>query len=276
MRFFRPVGDLKGWQRFGFEVAIIIVGLGITLIAQELISEAARARQTRQAMDAVEVEIMSNYAYASERLAVEPCRREQIRALAEQIQNANGTWAGYVPENINRNSETMVLPRVYRVPIRQWSDGAWTAFLDSDAAIELDRQQFAHLSIMFRGAQMYRDKQEDSFRLAGRLSNLAMSGPLDATQRREAYALLGELAAIEGLMTIHAQQFRDMVDRFEFKNRQRFARFGPTGDFGLEQVIARDIEHYGTCVDTTQFQTFVDELNATTGMRFVIPTEAAP
>lgn len=34
MRFFRPIGDLKGWQRFGFEVAIIVFGLGITLIAQ--------------------------------------------------------------------------------------------------------------------------------------------------------------------------------------------------------------------------------------------------
>lgn len=38
MRFFRQIGDLKGWKRFGFEVGIIVVGSGITLIAQDLIS----------------------------------------------------------------------------------------------------------------------------------------------------------------------------------------------------------------------------------------------
>ena len=55
MRFFRRIGELKGWKRFGFEVGIIAIVLSITLIAQELIPNASRARETRQAVDAVEV-----------------------------------------------------------------------------------------------------------------------------------------------------------------------------------------------------------------------------
>ena len=87
MRFFRQLGDLKGWKRFGFEVAIIVFGLSITLIvfglsitliAQELITKADRARATLQATNAVKAERMASYATASERLAVEPCRREQL------------------------------------------------------------------------------------------------------------------------------------------------------------------------------------------------------
>lgn len=48
MRFFRKIGDLTGWKRFGFEVAPIVFGLGITLIAQDLICNANRARATRR------------------------------------------------------------------------------------------------------------------------------------------------------------------------------------------------------------------------------------
>lgn len=50
MRFFRKIGDLTGWKRFGFEVAIIVFGLGITLIAQDLISNANRAKRARPSM----------------------------------------------------------------------------------------------------------------------------------------------------------------------------------------------------------------------------------
>ena len=101
MRFFRPIGDLKGWKRFGFEVAIIVIGLGITLIAQDLISNANRARATREAIDAVEVDLVQLYLHSSERLAVEPCRREQVRALADRIERSNGYWTAELPESIN-------------------------------------------------------------------------------------------------------------------------------------------------------------------------------
>lgn len=270
MRFYRRFGDLKGWQRFGFEVAIIVIGLSITFVVQEFISSAARERQTRQAMDAVEAEMVSAYAYASERLAIEPCRREQILALAARIQNASGEWTAEVPEGLNRSSEEMVLPRVVRTPFRPWTDAAWSALLDNDAAIDLDRTRFESLSAMYRGTQMLRTKQEEALRLAGRLSHLAISGPFDAAQRREAYELLGEFAVIEGAMTIHARQVHNMIQGFRFENDLRFAGFVDGGDSALKAFIEGPVATYGDCVDTTQFQPFIDDLNATAGKRFVI------
>lgn len=275
MRFFRQIGELKGWKRFGFEVAIIVIGLSITLIAQELITSATRARATLQATNAVDAELMASYAYASERMAIEPCRREQIRDLAERLRNANGVWTADVPEGINLSSGEMVLPRVVRTPVRPWSDAAWQALLDSDAAIELDRQRFADLSIVYRSIQLFRDKQDEALRLGGELSHLAISGPLDAAQRRDAYAVLGRLAVIEGMMTIHAMQVREALQGIGFENERRFYRFEPGGDFDLAALIRSDIETYGACVDTTQYQPFIDELNATTGIGFAIPAATA-
>jgi len=276
MRFFRPIGDLKGWKRFGFEVAIIVIGLGITLIAQDLISNANRARATREAIDAVEVDLVQLYLHSSERLAVEPCRREQVRALADRIERSNGYWTAEIPESINRNADTLVLPRVLRSPRRPWSDATWRALLASDAAIDMDRQRFIQISAAFSSAQSFRERQDAAFDLAGELSHLAISGPFDAAQRREAYATLSRLASMEGIMTIHAQQARDAIMALDFQNEQRFVRFTAATQQGdVADFIANTVATYGTCVDTTQFQPFIDDLNATTGMNVTLPLQSA-
>ncbi|MBL8545568.1 MAG: hypothetical protein JNL81_03845 [Hyphomonadaceae bacterium] len=269
MRFFRQIGDLKGWKRFGFEVAIIVFGLGITLIAQDLISNANRARATREATDAVEVDLVMLYLHSSERLAVEPCRREQFRALADRLQRSDGYWTAQIPASINLHADTMVLPRVLRSPHRPWSDATWRALLSSDAAINMDRQRFTHISSIFSSAQMLRDRQVAAFDLAGELSHLSISGPLDAAQRRDTYAILSRLASMEGIMTVHGRQVHQALTEIEFHNEQRFIRF-TSGDVDLADFIAKDVEIYGTCVDTTQFQPFIDDLNATTGMNFTL------
>lgn len=271
MRFFRQIGDLKGWKRFGFEVAIIVVGLGLTLIAQDLISNANRARATREAIDAVEVDMVTLYLHASERLAVEPCRREQFRALAERIERSNGYWTAEIPESINQNAEDMVLPRVLRSPRRPWSDATWRALLASDAAIDMDRRRFIQISAVFVATEGFRERQDAAFDLAGELSHLAISGPFDAAQRREAYAKLSRLASMEGIMTIHARQARAAIMAFDFQNKRRFVRFTSSRDGGIADFVANTVATYGACVDTTQFQPFIDDLNATTGMHVTLP-----
>ena len=271
MRFFRPIGDLKGWKRFGFEVAIIVIGLGITLIAQDLISNANRARATREAIDAVEVDLVQLYLHSSERLAVEPCRREQVRALADRIERSDGYWTAEIPESINRNAEDMVLPRVLRSPRRPWSDATWRALLASDAAIDMDRQRFIQISAVFVATEGFRERQDAAFDLAGELSHLAISGPFDAAQRREAYATLSRLASMEGIMTVHARQAREAIMAFDFHNERRFVRFTSSADGGIADFIANTVATYGACVDTTQFQPFIDDLNATTGMNVTLP-----
>lgn len=277
MRFFRKIGDLTGWKRFGFEVAIIVVGLGLTLIAQDLISNAHRARATREAIDAVEVELVMLYLHSSERLAVEPCRREQFRALADRLERSNGYWTAEIPESIDRNLEDMVLPRVLRSPRRLWSDATWRAFLASDAAIAMDRQRFVRISAVFVAAEGFRQRQDAAFDLAGELSHLSISGPFDATQRREAYATLSRLASMEWVMTVHARQAREAIMAFDFQNEQRFFRFTSSTDGGIPDFIANTVATYGTCVDTTQFQPFIDDLNASTGMNVTLPpTSTAP
>lgn len=73
------------------------------------------------------------------------------------------------------------------------------------------------------------------------------------------------------MMTIHAQQVRAALQSITLENEHRFARFRPDGDFELAALISSDLETYGACVDTTEYQPFIDELNAATGVQFAIP-----
>jgi len=38
MRFFRNIGTSRGWKTFAFEVAVIAVGVGLALTAEDLLT----------------------------------------------------------------------------------------------------------------------------------------------------------------------------------------------------------------------------------------------
>lgn len=278
MRFFRPIGDLKGWQRFGFEVAIIVFGLGITLIAQDLISNANRARETRQAMDAVEVDLVLMLVSTSERLAIEPCRREQTLALADQLQRPGDAWSFETSEGLNRNIDELVLPVVLRTPSRPWPDSSWRALLASSAATGLNRATFAMLSSIFDSSADIREAQNEAWRLRARLAHLAAPGTLNAVQRREARAVLSELAAVEGSITINAQQLREAILAIDFRNEQRLhAAFTRRGVAAIDAFVTGARPIYGACINDAEYQPIYDHYNALTGERTTIPRrETAP
>jgi len=279
MRFFRPIGDLKGWQRFGFEVAIIVLGLGITLIAQELISNANRARETRQAMEAVEGELVMMLVFTSERLAIEPCRREQTLALAEMLQQPGDAWPGVPAENLNRDLGGLMLPVVLRTPSRPIPDSSWRALLASEAGTGLDRATFSALNNIYDVVIDMRQSQIEAWRLKGALSHLAAPGTLTAAQRREARIALGELAAIEAMFTINAAQLREYVVAMDYRNDRRFdALFASaTSKEDLNAFVTDARPIYGACINDAEYQPIYDHYNALTGESATIPArEAAP
>lgn len=71
-------------------------------------------------------------------------------------------------------------------------------------------------------------------------------------------------------------QVREAMRQISFENERRFYRFEPDGGFELASLMTNGIDTYGACVDTTQDQLFIDELNATTGLRIVIPPAVRP
>ena len=262
MRILRRIGELPGWKRFGFEVAIILVGVGLALLANQWVSDATRAKETRQALNAVERDLIALLLISSERLAVEPCRVDQVETLAGRLRQSDGQWTGTIPESLNRDDSPMVLPMVLRSPIRNWPAGSWNALLASDIAIHMDRDVFVLLGVVFDLVRQIQTLQADALALRGRLSHLGVSGPLDAAERREAYAVLGELSAMEGLLSVLSGQMRSLLVAYRY---QYPGRLGSLTDdpVGVTQAfIEAAIDIYGECVDSSEFQPVRDQIAA--------------
>ena len=260
----RRIGELPGWKRFGFEVAIILVGVGLALVANQWVGDASRAKETRQALNAVERDLITLLLISSERLAVEPCRVDQVEALADRLKESDGHWTGTIQESLNRDHGPMVLPMVLRSPIRNWPAGSWNALLASDIAIHMDRNVFVLLGVVFDLVAQIQALQAQALALRGRLSHLGMSGPIDAAQRRDAYAVLGELSAMEGLLSVLAAQMRSLLVAYEYQYSGRLGSLSDDPSSVIQAFIEAAIDIYGACVDSTEFKPIQDHISALT------------
>ncbi len=271
MRFFRSIGKFTGWQRFGFEVAIIVIGVGLAMGADQIITSINRKAETRQAMNAVETDLMTLLSLSSERMAVEPCRREQVENLAARLQEPGETWdAGFIGDLTPENNP-LILRQVLRTPIRNWPDGSWKALLASDAALYIDRGQFIQLSSIFDVAAEISDLQTRALVLKGNLAALGLTGPITAGQRREAYAALGELSAIEGLISVHARQLRDRIASIDYRYDRRLGDFPPEPPEDILRTAEAEFLEvsqtvYGGCVDAGEYGPFFDQMRDVLGL----------
>lgn len=266
MRFFRPGGNLTGWRRFGFEVAIIVIGVGIALVANQWATRAVQIKETRQALDAVETDLIKLLAFASERMAIEPCRVEQVEFIAGRLKAGEGEWIPRMPDGLQAPGGPMILQTPVRTPIRNLSAESWKALLASETALYMDRGKFIELSAIFDVAVEIRDLQTQALVLKGRLAHLGMPGPMDADARRDAYALLGEYAAIEGLITVHASQMMQSLTSFDYQYDGRLPFSAPDEiDSDLFGTVNRRV--YGDCVDISKFQPMADQVEAVYGVK---------
>lgn len=271
MRMIRRLGSIKGWRHFGFEVAIIVIGVGIALIANQWVSTLNRAGENRQAMQAVEADLMSLFIFSSERLMLEPCRREQVEDLARKLERSDGGWA---PGALADDSDPVqVLPSVIRTPTRPWPTIAWDTLTASDASLYLDRDKFHALSAIFHTAEQSGTLQVDAWRMKGRLADLGIGGAMDATRRRDAYSQLGELASVEGLLYQNARLMRDLIMQLDFEFEGRLGKPTDMTDDDLRELLDQRQEIYGTCMDIAEFQPFIDHYNALFGREFVFEAE---
>ena len=117
---------LHGWREFFGEVGVIVLGVLIALGAQQLIERRNWQAQVRQANDAFKTELLDAAGNAYERLAVQRCLQDRLRAIADRLSEPGSQWRG-MPETF-KGAETYysnVLPVVYRPPGRASLTDAW-------------------------------------------------------------------------------------------------------------------------------------------------------
>tara|TARA_X000000950_G_scaffold243510_2_gene298988 strand:+ start:328225 stop:329076 length:852 start_codon:yes stop_codon:yes gene_type:complete len=262
MRFFRRLAGMgSGWKTFGFEVAIVVVGVVIALLGNHLVTVMNREAEMEQSMEAIENDLLVALFFFNEREAIEPCRLEQEANLLLRLQEDDEIWRPVLSDSLNADNPITTLPMVLRTPLRPVSTTSWETFAEGESAVYLEREVFSTLSYLFGTIAQMTENGYEIWRLKGRLSHLAVEGTITPLQRREAIAMLGEISALDGVQFVHASQLSDLLDQYEFQTDGRVYEWGATVE-EFEQIIPRMFRNlrqtYGECVDPSAYQDFIE------------------
>lgn len=270
MRILRKLlGTAPGWKSFAFEVAIVVLGVAIAMLADDFVSNFNRRAEIRQSMKAVEDDLLVVMLFASERLAVEPCRLEQENDLKAQLSEFGTQWDPDVPESINRDADFLALDLMIRSPQRQMPDSAWRAFMASSSALYLDVETYSTIDSIFGSVEKLNSASEDIWQLQGRISHLSVPGRLSDAERRNSLALLGELSALQSMRYVLSEQLLTLVTDNVVFDADYWGSFDEAAQrpyiSGVSGLVAAGQAVYGECFNAKPLQLVLDELNGLWG-----------
>lgn len=226
MRIPKPV---NGWPAFGWEIGVVAIGVALAIGVERLVTRYNWNEEAKQASVAINAELFEHQLDAVERLAVQPCLKQQLGVLYQKLlDHPGGKWTG-MPMPVRQQGRTGAQQRVaiaaYRAPERFWLSEAWETARSSGALNHLPQSSVIQYSNAYhRGRQMLALQAEEST-AAAKLSALAVDGVIDpqsriqllgaleATDRANAYM---EIAAAQELVLLRRllkHQLNDAADR---------------------------------------------------------------
>ncbi|MEO7504879.1 MAG: hypothetical protein ABIT69_06830 [Sphingomicrobium sp.] len=119
--FLKKLKPIHGWRMFFGEVAIIVLGVGIALVAQQLVEDWTWRTDVAQARRQLIAETHDNFTYAAERLAAQPCIDAQLDRLVARAVAQGERLQPAAP--IESSMGTVAV----RQPSRPYRDDAWTS-----------------------------------------------------------------------------------------------------------------------------------------------------
>lgn len=195
---FRIPRPIDGWPAFGWEIAIVTIGVILALGGERLVQQYNWRQDARQASAAIKSELAEHQLAALERLAVQPCLRGQLRALYQKLSvYRGGMWKGMpmiVRQEGHPGAAQRVLTWAYRGPEPPWVDEAWQDARLTGALNHLPSGEISRYAQVYRRSTRFLEIQDEENDAAARLSVLAIDGPIDANARVE---LLGALARVD-------------------------------------------------------------------------------
>ena len=186
-----------GWRVFAGEVGVIVLGVLIALVAQQ-VAEDWQWRQTVARTKAdLDAQLSSSVANVAERTAVDRCLSARLTDLATKVAASSGEWKGdpYLLPGENSSSEIIhyVIPPAYRAPARSYPDDVWQQAKAAGVLAHLAPSDIALYGLAFSDVDDARSSNADEGQLAAELSFLSFDGPLAASDRSRALSTIAQL-----------------------------------------------------------------------------------
>ena len=186
-----------GWRVFAGEVGVIVLGVLIALVAQQ-VAENWQWRQTVTRTEAdLDDQLSAAIVQVAERNAVDPCLSQRLTELAAKVAASDGQWKGdpYVLPGEGSPSETIryAIPPAYRAPGRPFPDDVWQQAKAAGVLAHMTPIDIENYTYAFSNVKNLAERTEGEGELSSELSFLSFDGTLDSSDRVRALSMISRL-----------------------------------------------------------------------------------
>ena len=186
-----------GWRVFSGEVGVIVLGVLIALVAQQVAEDWQWRQNVARTKSDLNAQISAAVANSAERAAVDPCLSQRLSQLAIKVAASRGEWTGdpYIlpGERSVKEFVRYAVPLVYRTPDRDFPDDVWQQAKAGGVLAHMtpaDIPRYADAFAMISTLRSLRDTESD---WQAELSFLAFDGPLGSSDRSRALSAISKL-----------------------------------------------------------------------------------
>lgn len=244
---------LHGWRAFIGEVGIIVLGVLIALGFGQIVQEWQWHNDVRTTRQALANELANAANQAAERIAIEDCLRDRIGELTARLNTTNGRWTGdplVLGSGVRPapHWDNLAIRRVYGSPLRGWSQDVWDAAKSGGVLDHMSHAEVASYSDVYGEVTAIRDFQGEELMLESNLSFLSTDQQLDNRSRIEALGKLGQLDALNGVLTGLSSLLLEGIKMLHL-HVDKTASSEP-----LDQMLAVQRQYRGACVKDVEIQ----------------------
>jgi uncharacterized membrane-anchored protein YhcB (DUF1043 family) len=200
----------NGWNAVGWELAIVVIGVFVALVAQEWATNRAHQAKARHSLEAIKRELANHYAWSVEWRVVTPCLLSQIDQLQQRVMSSG---ANLEPAPVTYEKDRHF---VVRLPAKEYETSAWNAAQLDGVVARFEPAVRTELSSHYEQVRLIAEHSERNGIDYRRLLTLSRPIPLDPVVRYSLLQTLDELRGRVEFMDLLSGQLIDHVLRLDF------------------------------------------------------------
>ena len=244
----------QNWFAVVLDFAIVVLGVGLALGAQQCVEARNQKADYAQAMETLSQQYEGFYIYALEKDALRNCRRDNYRKLSALLMDVDNPWPG-LPDFYNQEHKTgNAVKPILLSPTRPWTSEIYEPELNKGTLSLMDADQRSFLAILHSMGKLLAFHQGQHQELEARLTTLRLAKTLSPSDRLRYHDILMQADESQWQMESAVWQYiqtlreTDLIDGF-------------ATDDGLSDYIAgrneRQKAMHGECYIPLKLEDFV-------------------
>ena len=199
-------GGPEGWGGFATEIAVVVIGVGIALGAQQLMEMSNDRSRADRALAALRTEAGDIEFTASEVQLTAPCILAQLDGISQRLVAKDRMLLERFGDRALSGGSFVV-----RTPSRVWSNDNWQSVNASDVLRRIEPERNRHLADFYSQAVNQRESNNRIRSGVHELNALSILVPQDEAQRFRLITLIEQMRGEISLMDLRAGQLRDRL-----------------------------------------------------------------